>query len=122
MILEKINIPLERQRIVFGGKQLVDDNKVSEYGKDFFILSEVIRYDCASYCQNGRAIDYLSQYYQYDSALKPATKSTATVFNAKYSVRSKQRSSTATSTLTKSFWKPSERYGFRKPSSYNNDF
>lgn len=50
MILEKINIPLERQRIVFGGKQLVDDNKVSEYGKDFFIFSEVIWYDCAPYC------------------------------------------------------------------------
>lgn len=73
MILEKINIPLERQRIVFGGKQLVDDNKVSEYGKNFFILSEVIRYDCAPYCQNGRAVDYFDQHYQYDSALKPAT-------------------------------------------------
>ena len=32
MILDKINIPLDKQRIVFGGKQLMDDNKVTDYG------------------------------------------------------------------------------------------
>lgn len=32
MILEKINVPLEKQRIVFSGKQLQDDNKVTDYG------------------------------------------------------------------------------------------
>ena len=35
MILEKINVPLDKQRIVFGGKQLLDDNKVTDYGNLF---------------------------------------------------------------------------------------
>jgi hypothetical protein len=39
MILEKINIPLEKQRIIFGAKQLVDDNKVTDYGTFFVIGS-----------------------------------------------------------------------------------
>ena len=35
MIVDKINIPLDKQRIIFGAKQLVDDSKVTDYGKDF---------------------------------------------------------------------------------------
>ncbi len=35
MILDKINIPLDKQRIIFGAKQLIDDHKLTEYGTSF---------------------------------------------------------------------------------------
>ncbi len=39
MILDKINVPVERQRIVYGGKQLLDENHVVEYG-NIYIYSD----------------------------------------------------------------------------------
>lgn len=38
MILDKINIPLDKQRIIFGAKQLVDDQKVTDYGNCWLML------------------------------------------------------------------------------------
>jgi hypothetical protein len=34
LIQEKTNVPAERQRLVYSGKQLVDTNTLKEYGID----------------------------------------------------------------------------------------
>jgi hypothetical protein len=36
-IADKIKVPVEKQRLVFGGKQLLDTGKVSDYGIFYLI-------------------------------------------------------------------------------------
>jgi hypothetical protein len=51
MILEKINVPIDKQRIIFGAKQLNDDSKVTDYGNILvYIFSQIIWINCTSYC------------------------------------------------------------------------
>jgi hypothetical protein len=43
LIFEKVKVPAERQRLVFGGKQLIDTNSVISHGKILYHFSKIVR-------------------------------------------------------------------------------
>ena len=51
-ILETVKVPIEKQKIIFGGKALVDEKPMTEYSTTFLNYSFNIRKYCSSDCKS----------------------------------------------------------------------